>query len=162
MNDVHPDHPGTTRRRLTPTFLIPVIVVTALLLGACGDDDSRQSVGSDPAEVIEEYRLAYNSGDIETVMALFAEESVITGHPLASHQSGLDEIREIQVQDIALASTEDAYAISNVQVSGDVVTWDHVWTRRDGSEACVEGHGAVIEGGKIVSWTWPDTDFQCS
>ncbi len=28
-------------------------------------------------------------------------------------------------------------------------------------QSCVEGHSAVVEDDKIMSWTRPNTDFQC-
>ena len=148
-------------RTHSPTAVLTSIAVSlALLLSACGDD-SDSSIDVDPTAVIEDYRLAYNSGDIQAVMSLFNEVSVITGHPFAASQRGLDEIRRIQSQDIASATTEDAYVFSNFEVDGERVTWDHVWTRGDGREFCVDGHVAVIQVGKIMSWTWPDTGFGC-
>jgi hypothetical protein len=47
-----------------------------------------------------------------------------------------------------------AYTISNIEVTGSTVTWDHVWTRLGREVFCAEGHTAVVEGGKILSWTW--------
>ena len=46
---------------------------------ACGGDDdgSGSSVASDPAAVIEGYVAAYNTQDIDRVMAFFADDAVI-------------------------------------------------------------------------------------
>ena len=160
MHPTRPQEPGPTRGRPSGSILAAVVAVIAVLIAACGDDDGH-ATGSDPAGVIEDYVTAYNDGDIDAVMALFTDGSVITGHPWVASQSGLDEIRRILEEDRAAAADADAYSISNVEVSDDTVTWDHVWTRSDGVERCVDGHTAVVAGGKIVSWAWPETDFNC-
>ncbi len=130
----------------------------ALVLVACGGDDADDA---DPAGVIQDYFAAYNAGDIERVMALFSEDSVVTGHPFANRSEGLAAIRAVQLNDMAAAATENAYTISNVNVTGDTVTWDHVWTNGSGEQFCTEGHNAVIEDDKILTWTWPVGDFDC-
>jgi uncharacterized protein (TIGR02246 family) len=135
--------------------LLGGFVVAVLILAACGGDDV------DPAAVIEDYTAAYNAGDIDAVMALFSEESVVTGHPFALESEGLTAIRAVQVEDIAAAATENAYTISNVRVIGNTVTWDHVWISAEGGRFCQQGHSAVVEDGKITSWTWPGGSFGC-
>jgi hypothetical protein len=60
-----------------------------------------------------------------------------------------------------MAAVDDPYTISNVEVDGDTVTWDHVWTSTDGGHFCQEGHSAVIAGSKILTWVWPVDDFGC-
>lgn len=64
----------------------------------------------------------------------------------------------MQIQDMNAAATEDAYTVSNVEVTGNTVTWDQVWISGAGDEHCLEGQSAVIEDGKIVLWTWPAGD----
>ena len=64
----------------------------------------------------------YNAGDIDEVMTFSSEQSVVTGHPFAAFTTGLAQIRAVQVQDIAAAASENAYTISNVEVTGDTVT----------------------------------------
>jgi hypothetical protein len=115
------------------------------------------SVGSspEPDDVLNDFVEAYNSGDLDTVMVFFTEESTITGHPFNSNASGLTVIRALYVEDMFAAADADAYSISNVEVTGDTVTWDHVWVDRYGGRNCETGQSAVIEDGKIVSWTWP-------
>jgi hypothetical protein len=58
-------------------------VLAALIIGACWGDDA------DPAGVIEDITAAYNAGDIDAVMALFSEESVVTGHLFEARSEGL-------------------------------------------------------------------------
>ena len=134
---------------------ILLLVAAALIFGACGGDDA------DPAEVIEDYIAAYNAGDVDAVMVLFSEESVVTGHPFESRSEGLSSIRAVQVRDRNSAATDNPYTISNVEVSGDTVTWDHVWISDDGSQFCMQGHTAVTEDGKILTWSWPTGVFDC-
>lgn len=135
--------------------LLVAVASVVLALGACGGDDT------DPAGVIDDYVAAYNSGDIDAVMALFSEESVVTRHPFANRSEGLDAIRDLQVSDIGAAATSDAYTISNVEVSGDTVTWDHAWTNDEGSQFCQQGHSAVIQDGKFLTWAWPGSPAAC-
>jgi hypothetical protein len=114
----------------------------------------------DPAATIEDYRTAYNAGDVDGVMALFSEESVMTGNSFFE-SAGLTEIRAVWVEDINGAATEDAYTISNVEVTGNTVTWDQVWIGGAGDKNCIEGQSAVIEDGKILLWTWSSRDVSC-
>jgi hypothetical protein len=63
---------------------------------------------------------------------------------------------------MAAAGGSDPYSIANVEVVGDTVTWDHRWTNSDGDDWCAAGQSAVVEGGVIVSWNWPQTGVrQC-
>lgn len=135
--------------------LLTVIMCGAVLLAGCGDAEA------EPASVIERYIAAYNTGDIDGLMAVFSEQSVITGHPMAARAEGLEAIRNMQIQDLNAAAVVDAYSISNVNVSGKTVTWDHVWTSGDGREFCQKGHTARIEDGRILTWTWPSGGFDC-
>ena len=130
---------------------------------AFGLDQSQlsEAARSDPAEVIEDYRIAYNSGDIERVMALFSDESVLTRHPFAARSTGLSAIRSVQLRDLSAAAPADAYHMSNVEVSGDTVTWDHEFTNSDGDRWCAEGNTAIIATGKIKNWVFAPNPRQC-
>jgi len=135
------------------------LVLTVLMLGACAEDGSGPG---DPAAVVEDYIDAYNAGDIEAVMALFSERSVVIGHPFEpGSTAGLDAIRALQVEDRTGAASDNPYTISNVEVTGATVSWDHVWTQDSGTNFCQIGNDAVIEDGKFVTWTWPGGDFSC-
>jgi hypothetical protein len=107
-----------------------------------------------PGATVASYVAAYNSGDIDAVMALFTEESTVMGHPM-SNASGLAAIQRVQVQDMGAAADADAYSISNLDVTGNTVTWNQVWIKSDGRQFCQTGQSAVIEDSKFVSWTWP-------
>ena len=97
-------------------------------------------------------------------MALFTEDSVVIGHRFSVDSPvsrGLVRIRAVQVNYIDLAATENAYTISNVEVSGDTVTWDTLWVDSFGEEYCQSGQMAVIDDGKIASWEWGGPDIAC-
>lgn len=130
-------------------LLAALVVAIALTAMGCSSDSD------DPAEVIEQYVVAYNSGDIDAVMAVFTEDSVVYGHPFSPQSAGLAAIRSVQIDDIAAGATTNAYTISNVEVNGDTVTWDHVWVSDSGDEFCQEGQRAVVQDGYILTWTWP-------
>ncbi len=135
---------------------VALILSAALTLGACGGGEA------DPASTIKAYVVEYNAGSIDGVMALFSEESVVTGHPFDASSTGLAEIRAVQVADMAQAASEKAhYTISNVEVTGNRVTWDGSWISSAGVEFCESGHSAVVEDGLILSWTWPGGGFGC-
>ena len=136
----HHAHPLSLRFR----SVAAVCAVAMVLIGACGGD------GADPGETIQAYIDAYNARDIDAVMAVFADDAVIRNHPFASVTEGAQAIRVLQSDDIEAAGRNDAYAISNLAVSGDTVTWNHVWNER-----CTGTRNeAVVEGGKIVSWVF--------
>lgn len=136
---------------------IGALCALALLGAACSDQDS----GEDPAAIIETYITEYNAGDLEGVVALFADDATMIGHPFEALATGRDQIRAVHAQEVDGAGT---YTISNLAASGNAVSWDHVWVvDADGRrvEFCVDGHAAIVEEGHITSWTWPDTTFQC-
>lgn len=47
---------------------------------------------ADPATAIESYLEAYNSADLDAIVGLFAEDAVISGHPLDPRAEGAAEI----------------------------------------------------------------------
>ena len=124
-------------------------------------DDGSDVVG--PAGVIEDYTAAFNAGDIDAVMALFSEESVLSGHPfgIGFESTGLSAIRALQVERLGETTREDALTNSNVEVTGNTVTWDQVLTSDGGAQFCIQGHSAVVEDGKILTWAWPGGGFDC-
>ena len=95
-----------------------VVVAVAFVTGGEADvePDMVDELAVDPAAVIENYRIAYNSGDIDRVMALSSDESVVTDHPIVSRAAGLTAIRNVQLRDIDQAASVDAYTMFNVEV----------------------------------------------
>lgn len=154
-----------------------VAALTALVLGTIGflllvQDDPQSTAEepiapvetpTDPASIVDAYFAAYNEKDIDTVMELFTEESVVAGHPFSTtgSETGLETIRRFQRIDMTAAAEEDAYTISNVEVSGNTATWDHVWVDDQGQRFCKSGMSAVIEDGKFVIFDFSGGGFLC-
>ena len=103
----------------------------------------------DAGAVIESYIQAYNDGDLEDVMSHFVVMSTITGHPTDFDPVATDiySIQRLHKEDLRFGQQ---YVISNLSVEGDTVTWNSVW----GDDGCVQGHSAVVEDGKMLSWVW--------
>ena len=122
-------------------------VVVALAAAGCSSGSSSDS--GERADVIHDYVAAYNSGDIDAVMAVFDDDSLITGHPSASGgRLGQEFVRALHVRDLSYGR---GYTVSNVETSGNTVTRDTVWGDDFG---CVEGHTAVVSGDRMASWNW--------
>ncbi len=114
-----------------------------------------------PQAPIEAYIEAFNAKDLDAVMELFTEESVVTGHPDLGNRErgpavqGLTEIRSLLSNSMAVAADVDAYRITNLRVvPGNKVRWDHIWTNTDGEDYCANANNAVVEDGKILSWLY--------
>ncbi len=151
--------PPVTSTTAAQTTTPPVTSTTATTTTV--SDTLATSLAS-PAAVIQAYIAAYNAGDIDGVMALFTEESEVTGQFFYDASSvGLEEIRGVLLFDMYYSAEVDAYEIFNIEVSDNIVMWDHVWTASNGVDFCAEGHSAVIEDGKILAWTWPPTFDSC-
>lgn len=153
-----------------------VAALAALIMGTIGflilQDDPQATAEepvapieapTDPASTLDAYIAAYNDKEIDTVMELFTEESVVTGHPYSTtgSEAGLDAIRSFQRIDMAAAAEEDAYTISNVEVSGNNVTWDHLWLDDQGQQFCKFGMSAIVEDGKFVVFDFPGGGYDC-
>jgi hypothetical protein len=172
LHSIEPPTAGRSRRDwLVAAAAAAVILIvgigTGVMVGQNLDESPTDSAATTsatsmtPAETIEAYVAAYNVGDIDAVMDLFVEDSVVSGHPGGSgEERGLVAIRELH----GPLDDGDTYAISITNVTGNTVTWDHIWVAFEDGEPfsnCVDGHTAVIQDGKILSWTWPTTDFNC-
>jgi uncharacterized protein (TIGR02246 family) len=140
-------------------LLIAIFVAVAVTAAGCSSDSD--DAANESAAVVEQYVAAYNSGDIDAVMAVFTEDSVVYGHPFSPESAGLAAIRTAQTMDLAAGASTDAYSISNVEVDGDTVTWDHVWVNKAGENFCQEGQSAVIKDDRMLTWTWPSSGSAC-
>ena len=135
-------------------FFVILVLTGALVLAACGDGDdgTGSSRDADPAEVVEAYVAAYNAQDIHRVMRYFAEDAVLIDG--AERIEGTEAIRAEELGGFPLhAPGGEAYSISNLAVTGNTATWDN---RFEGTaHTCLgTGNEAVIEGAKIVMWTF--------
>jgi hypothetical protein len=92
---------------------------------------------------------AFNAHDIDAVVALYADDAVVTGHPLAEGPTaeGAQEIRALTVEDMGAANT---YEVRDVETTGNSVSFVHLWYPDNG---CYAGtNRMVIENGKITEW----------
>ena len=155
----------TKKRSVRPWLIAAVVIIVAgvafILLNQGEEAPVAGQADADPAATIEAYITAYNVGDFDAVMELFSEESVITGHPFQRPGQGLEQIRFLQRQAMQMGlreqglDPENVYTISNLEATGNTVTWDHALIKNDVVSSCWDGHSAVVEDGKIMTWTWP-------
>jgi hypothetical protein len=135
-------------------FLVMLVLTGTLVLAACNDDNdgSGSSRAADPAEVVEGYVAAYNAQDIDRVMAFFADNAVIING--TERIEGAEAIRAEELGGFEVhAPGGEAYSISNLVVTDNAVTWDHLF--KGTAHTCVgTGDEAVVEDGKIVMWTF--------
>lgn len=140
-------------------LLLWLAFAAPVLSAACGQEEGSDSTTpSDPAAVVEGYVAAYNARDIDRVMTFFDDEAVIVGVEARGGGSdrieGAAAIRAGTLDEFTVhAPGGEAYSISNLVVTGNAVTWDHLFTGI--AHTCLgAGNEAVIEHGKIVVWTF--------
>ena len=145
-----------------------VVGVAAWLISSLDEDGSSPVVAAadNPADTIEAYAEANNSGDIEAVMVLFSEESIIVDFPHDpnpnNESEGMDEIRALLLADMSSAAESNAYTISNVEVTGSTVSWDHLYVNNQDQGWCRQGNVAEVQDGKILHWTFATGRIACS
>jgi hypothetical protein len=131
--------------------VIPALAFSIAISAACGGS------GTDSGDALDAYVEAYNARDLSGVVAVFAEDAVVTGHPLAGSDSvttGWDEIRDLEEQDMVLSAVADAYEMTNVKTSDNRVSFDHIIRHKNGNCFSGTGHTLIVEDGKIVRWEW--------
>jgi len=104
-------------------------------------------VGANPADVVQGFWEAVNSQNFETAMSLVADDIKCQG---TLYTTGKDRF-QIYVES-TYKGTGRTYEISNVVVSGDIVTYD--WRAyRDGAfQAGGAGESMTVENGVIVQF----------
>jgi hypothetical protein len=134
----------------------------ALVVAACSDDDDNDQ--ADPTAVLADYEDARNAGDVDAVMALYADDAVVTGHPLDAGDgaaNGVDEIRALEdlVPDIQRA--EDAAEFINIETSGNSVTFDMRFFPAGSSCTGSSDHEVTVTDGLITFYAWGTVDEPC-
>jgi hypothetical protein len=158
--------------RLAAAGLAAVTIVGVVVLMAVAVSDDDPSPASPPPtvpvpttmpagadELLDAYVDAYNAHDIAAVMSLFADDAVMTGNLVSPGAQGTAEIRDFQEGDMAIAAPDNSYAMTDVEVDGNTVTFGHIWHHRDGNCYSGTGHRVEVEGGLIVRWDF-GTDSQ--
>ena len=110
------------------------------------------SKAHDPVAVVKALDAACNAGDIESVMALFADDAELKDPIEPKMHRGRQQIREW----FAPQMGHFQVATRDHRVTGNTVTWRGTLTgdivRQMGSEDLEEAAEAVVQGGKITSF----------
>lgn len=146
---------------------VAVAVLVALVVTGCGGDTS------DAAGTLDAFVSAYNSDDLEGVMALFAEDSHMVAHPVNAFAVGASEIRRAFSEDVGQGLS---VTISNVKVEDfpadeaagveaySAVRWEQTWktvVNGEAKEVCRSGPNlATISEGTIYRLNWTRIDCQ--
>ena len=130
-------------------FRLAVLFALLFSLAACGGGNAPED--SDEAKVIEAYEAAWNSKNIDGVMALYAEDAVeknglgtFTGH---------NQIRSV----VNMALETFALECGNYNLDGNNLTYECVLKDYGDDADRTETYETVIENGKIESNTLTGT-----
>lgn len=160
--DGHRPKPHTADKVSWPriTTVTSVLLASGLVLAGC---TSQPEAG--PAEVLEQYEQARDASDIDAVIALYAEDAVVTGHPLDEGSppiaTGADEIRLLEEQISDLQRAEDANDFFDPEVSGNTAVFSNQFFTEDGSCYSGSGHEITVEDGQITSYAWGTHSQPC-
>ncbi len=134
--------------------LIATGMSLALILGACGGDDS------DPAAVLADYVEAFNTGDADAVMVFYAEDAVIEGHPGDTDglATGKSEILAIEQRMQINQGSTGRLEFTNMEVSGDTVTFDDIFHNGDGDCFSSTGDKVTVADDKITLFVFGELD----
>jgi uncharacterized protein (TIGR02246 family) len=107
---------------------------------------------TDPASVLKRYVESLNAGDLETALALWAEDGVLT-NTRGRRYVGHENLRPFIRQNISRKIKQEPEA---VQTIGDKVSW----INRESNESyrklnvapVQQNSEIVVRGGRIVSW----------
>jgi len=143
-----------------------VLCALALLSAACSSDDA----SPDPEAALAELTATGNAGDVDAVMALYAEDAVVLNHSLDDDgvATGHAEIRAIEEQTAPVQGSGAGFAAVNVVVSGSTAEFDSSFTYAadgvTGNDGCVGNlfNSLTVEDGKIVLIEWgPSSSMPC-
>jgi hypothetical protein len=147
--DMPPSVPISAQRR--PACLSAMLLVLALLLPGLAAAQS-----ADPDAVVRAYAAARTSGDPDALLALFADDAVVTDR-LGQRHTGTTEIRRL----LHLASGRgQGLAITERRVSGDLVSWVEQAATPDLNFAFAVD--AIVQGGRIRSLVFMDYESKPS
>ena len=134
--------------------LIATGISLALILGACGGDDS------DPAAVLADYLEVWNAEDAEAVMVFYAEDAVIEGHPEDTDglATGKSEILAIEQRMQIHQESTGRLEFTNMEVSGNTVTFDDIFHNGDGDCFSSTGDKVTVEDDKITLYVFGELD----
>ncbi len=130
--------------------LFTIGISLALILGACGGDDS------DPAAVLTDYLEVWNAEDGEAVMVFYAEDAVIENHPNVGGRllTGKSEILANETSLDGFQGSTGTMEYVNMEVSGDTVTFDSIFHNAQGQCFNSSGLEVTVADDKITLWVW--------
>ena len=135
--------------------LLTTLISLALILGACGGDDS------DPAAVVTDYLEVFNAEDGEAVMVFYAEDAVIEGHPDVSSDGLATSTSEILAIETAMnihQGSTGTLEFINMEVSGDTVTFDNIFHNAEGDCFSSTGDKLTVADDKITLLIFGELD----
>ncbi len=145
---------------MKPRVLAAIVVAIALTAAACS------SSSEDPAAVLAAYEDARNAKDVDALMALYADDAVVTDHPLDSDKlaEGVDEIRALEQQVPSIMGANGSTEFQVIEVSGNTATFTQKFV--DYSGECHTGSGSgnkvTVVDGKITLYEWDNSEGKCS
>ena len=144
-------------------FLFAVVAALAVTAGGCGSSSDSVSDDTvvDVSSVLADYQAARNAGDVDALVALFADDAVVVDHPLDEDGTaqGIDEIRQLEAI-VAAELPNSATEFLDLQISGDTVIFGHQFIVEDGD--CFGGSGdkVTVVGDKITLYDWGVDDAE--
>ena len=133
-----------------------MVIVLAGLLAACGGDDDE---AQDPAAVVAAYEEARTAGDVDAMIALFAEDAVMLDHP--RDDDGTADVEEIRALETEIAGVQVNTSYTKVTVDGNTATFRQELTVDDGECYGGDGQKITVENGLITEWDWGENSQPC-
>lgn len=154
-----------TRRGIGLAVAASAVVVAGVvwgpgLVGSLGGERDTSAAGStaDPAAVLAAYEDARNSNDYDALRALYADDAVITGHPLDGSDPPVADVDEVMTLEEGVPTGAQSWFV-DVDVSGDQATFTQLFREGSGCHS-TPGDQVTVENGKITSYTWAETRAQ--
>lgn len=139
-------------------LLVTISIAIVLVAAGCStsSDEPTATSSDDPAAVLEDYQNTRNSGDVEGVLALYAQDAVVLDHPLDTDgtATGVEEIRELEKNVPGVQRDEDAIEFIDIEVSGNVATFNHKFFNSSGGCTGYTGNTVTVENGEITQYDW--------
>ena len=133
-----------------------LMIITGAVLGVFVSAGHGYAQASDPMAVFTAFHAAVNAHDVDAALAFFASDAVVQfpNQPPPNVFRGTQEIRTWLEAD---ADQHSQVTTSNVQVTGDRITWDASVVVDDVRPLGISLDGsaeAIIQGGKITSFVF--------
>jgi hypothetical protein len=148
---------------------IAVVVLvggTTWFLGAAGSDSPSGPPPAieDPAADLAAYEDARNAEDVDALIALYANDAVVIGHPLDEDglAEGVDEIRTLESHVPAIHGANGFTEYGEIEVSGNTATFKQKLVNNEGDCFSSSGNETTVADDKITLYQWgDDEDDQC-